>query len=43
MWIQGKAKIELGIDSKYASEDEGDKLKVEGTSQVVQEGLVVFS
>ena len=28
MWIQEEAKIELGADSKYAPEDEGEKLKV---------------
>ena len=40
MWIQEEVKIELGVDSKCAPEEEGEKLKVEGTSQVVQEGLV---
>ena len=28
MWIQKEAEIELGADSKCASEDEGEKLKV---------------
>ena len=28
MWIQEEAKIELGADSKYAPEDEGEKLKM---------------
>ncbi|RVW74979.1 hypothetical protein CK203_049943 [Vitis vinifera] len=34
-----EVEIELSVDSKYAPE-EGEKLKVEGTSQVVREGLV---
>ena len=40
MWIQEEAKIEFGVDSKCVSKKEGEKLKVEGTSQVVREGLV---
>ena len=40
MWIQEEAEIEFGLDFKYASKEEGDKLKVKGTSQVIQEGLV---
>ena len=28
VWIQEEAKIELGADSKYAPEDEGEKLKM---------------
>ena len=28
MWIQEEVEIELGTDSKCASEDEGEKLKV---------------
>ena len=31
------------MDSKCASEEESKKLKVEGTSQVVREGLVGLS
>ena len=40
MWIQEEVEIELGVDSKCAQEEEGEKLKVKGTSQVVREGLV---
>ena len=40
MWIQEEAKIELGVDSKCVPKEEGEKLEVEGTSQVVREGLV---
>ena len=43
MWIQEEAKIELGVDFKCASEEECEKLKVDGTSQVVQEGLIGLS
>ena len=28
VWIQKEAEIELGVDSKCAPEDEGEKLKV---------------
>ena len=38
MWIQEEAEIELDVDFKCAPE-EGEKLKVKCTSQVVQEGL----
>ena len=31
------------MDSKYAPKEEGEKLKVKGTSQVVREGLVGLS
>ena len=40
MWIQEETEIELGVDSKCTSEEESEKLKVKGTNQVVQEGLV---
>ena len=40
MWIQEKVEIELGVDSKCAPEEEGKKLNVKCTSQVVQERLV---
>ena len=40
MWIQEKAEIEVGVDSKCAPEEEGENLKVKVTSQVVREGLV---
>ena len=40
MWIQEETEIELGVDSKCASKEESEKLKVKGTSQVVREGLV---
>ena len=43
MWIQEEAKIELSVDSKCASEKEGEKLKVKDANQVVQEGLVGLS
>ena len=43
MWIQEEVEIELGVDSKCAPEEKGEKLKVEGTSQVVLEGLVDLS
>ena len=43
MLIQKEAKIELGVNSKCAPEEEGGKLKVESTSQVVQEWLVSLS
>ncbi|RVW23084.1 hypothetical protein CK203_099972 [Vitis vinifera] len=41
MWIQEKAEIEVGVDSKCAPEEEGENLKVKVTSQVVREGLVL--
>ena len=28
MWIQKEVEIEFGVDSKYASEEEDEKLKV---------------
>ena len=37
MWIPKEAEIELGVDSKCALEEEGEKLKVKGISQVVRE------
>ena len=40
MRIQEEVEIELGVDSKCVPKEEGEKLKVEGTSQVVREGLV---
>ena len=45
MRIQEEAEIEieLGVDSKCASEEEGEKLKVKCTSQVVREGLLSLS
>ena len=43
MWIQEEIEIELGVDSKCVLGEEGEKLKVKGTSQVVQEGLVGLS
>ena len=43
MWIQEEAEIEFGVDSKCAPVEEGEKLKVEGTSQVVRENLVGLS
>ena len=43
MLIQKEAKIELGVNSKCAPEEEGEKLKVQSTSQVVREGLVGLS
>ena len=43
MLIQEETEIELDVDSKCALEEEGEKLKVEGTSQVVREGLVGFN
>ena len=43
MWIQKETEIELGVDSKCASKEESEKLKVKGTSQVVREGLVSLS
>ena len=42
-WIQKTVEIEFGVDSKCALEEEGGKLKVESTSQVVQEWLVSLS
>ena len=42
MWIQEEAEIELNVDFKCAPE-EGEKLRVKGTSQVVREGLVGLS
>ena len=42
MWIQEEVEIELDVDFKCAPE-EGEKLKVKGTSQVVREGLVGLS
>ncbi|RVX19242.1 ABC transporter C family member 5 [Vitis vinifera] len=35
--------IKLGVDSKCASEEEGEKLKVKSASQVVQERLTGLS
>ena len=35
MWIQEEVEIELGVDSKCALKEEGEKLKVKGASQVV--------
>ena len=35
-----RANIKLGVDFKYAPKEEGVKLKLEGASQVVREGLV---
>ena len=32
MWIQEKVEMKLGVDSKCASEEEGEKPKVKGTS-----------
>ena len=43
MWIQEEVEIELGVDSKCASEEEGEKLKVKGASQVVWDELVGLS
>ena len=43
MRIQEEAEIELGVDSTCALEEEGEKLEVKGTSQVVREGLVSLS
>ena len=43
MWIQEEVKIELRVDSKCALKEEGEKLKVKGVSQVVQDGLVGLS
>ena len=43
MWIQEEIEIDLGVDSKCALEEKGEKLKVKGVSQVVQEGLVGLS
>ena len=43
MWIQEEVKIELRVDSKCAPVEEGEKLKVEGTGQVVREELVGLS
>ena len=43
MWIQEETENELGVDSKCAPEEESEKLKMEGTSQVVREGLVGLS
>ena len=43
VWIQEEAEIKLGVDSKCVSEEEGEKLKVEGTSQVVREWSVGLS
>ena len=37
MWIPKEVGIELGVDSKCALEEEGEKLKVKGISQVVRE------
>ena len=42
VWIQEEAEIELNVDFKCAPE-EGEKLRVKGTSQVVREGLVGLS
>ena len=42
VWIQEEVEIELDVDFKCALE-EGEKLKVKGTSQVVREGLVGLS
>ena len=35
VWIQEEAEIEFGVESKCALKEEGEKLKVKGTSQVV--------
>ena len=43
MWIQEEIEIEFGVDSKCALKEEGEKLKVKGTSQVIQEGLIGLS
>ena len=43
MWIQEEAEIKLGVDSKCAPEEEGEKLKVKSASQVVQERLTDLS
>ena len=43
MWIQEEVEIELGVNSKCASEEKGEKLKVKDTNQMVQEGLVGMS
>ena len=43
MWIQEETENELGVDSKCAPEEESEKLKVKGISQVVWEGLVGLS
>ena len=43
VWIQEETEIELGVDSKCASKEESEKLKVKSTSQVVREGLVSLS
>ena len=43
MWIQEEAEIKLGVDSKCALEEEGEKLKVKSASQVVQERLTGLS
>ena len=40
MWIQEEVEIKISVDSKCAPEEESERLKMEGTSQVVQEGLV---
>ena len=40
MWIQEEVEVKIDVDSKCAPKEEGEKLKVKGTSQVVQEGLV---
>ena len=37
MWIPKEAEIELGVYSKCALEEEGEKLKEKGISQVVRE------
>ena len=37
VWIQEEADIELDVDSKCAPKEEGEKLNVKGTSQVVLE------
>ena len=42
VWIQEEVEIELNVDFKCAPE-EGEKLKVKGTSQVVRKGLVRLS
>ena len=43
MWIQEETENELGVDSKCASEEKSEKLKMEGTSQVVKKWLVGLS
>ena len=35
MWIQEEVEIKLGVNSKCALKEKGQKLKVKGTNQVV--------